>query len=997
MEFNVTLKKLVDKYQALTPKRFREFNEANTANAFIRPLFEILGWDFSDVDEVAAEQAVMKGRVDYVLKIDKVTRLCLEVKALRHELTDADRRQAISYAYNKGVTWAVLTNFAKLEVFNAEVKTNDLMSVRFISLADASYVKNSAKLALLSRESISRNRLDEEAIGYGRLARRVPIERRLYEDLITWRESLFNEVYLHNKNAGVTMDQADTLVEKLFSRLIFIRTAEDRGLAGNHPLLSALHQWQSAKVPLLARVLEVFQDFAGTFDSELFPKIDPWQGIWIDDNTLAEVIDGLYTVPNDFATYHFNVIEPDVFGQIYEQYLGYVARVARKASPAQQTLFPSTDVRVEMLKKQEKRKKSGIYYTPKWITDFIVRNTVTPFLERNSHHDAFDVRIVDPACGSGSFLIRAYDELLTYHAKTQGKTPSALSWPERIRILTRNIFGVDLDLQAVEIARLNLLIRALARRDALPPLEENIKCGNSLIYGSDEQLKACLGADYLNYHPFNWVEGFSSVMQRGGFDVVIGNPPYVMELRRNKDVFQPLRNTPLGQKYYESKMDIFYFFIELGLDLLKPNGYLGFVVQQYWLSRTHASKLREKVFSEAHPLILVDFGDYQVFPGAPGQHNMIVILRKAKGPQDTTLLLTLKTPDVSERELVAALAAEPRLQSVFDVKVIKSTKLFDVKVDKVLMVDNETTRVMNRLLKGCWHLGDAEVQIGADVHQPNLRADSLPKLASPALHKPGDGIFVVSNAEVQRLKLNLKEKALLKPFHYAEELDSYSYDQQVARWLIYTPVPIAREIKDNPGMYPNLTRHLDAYAPVITSDHAPYGIHRARQAEWFDDKNKIVGVRKTRRPRFVVIPDQWYGDQAVLIIRLVNHTDVSLHFLTAILNSTVATFWLYQEKRQGTQLQIDKEVLLHFPFPKMDNTSEAFRRSRDNVVKLAISIADWKRQLAALTLSGQDLFGEQTKVIEQKVAALISEVDTAVCQIYGLGERESKDILARYA
>lgn len=345
------------------------------------------------------------------------------------------------------------------------------------------------------------------------------------------------------------------------------------------------------------------------------------------------------------------------------------------------------------------------------------------------------------------FLIRAYDELLTYYAKVAGKPVSAIAWPERIRILTSNIYGVDLDAQAVEIARLNLLIRALAQRDLLPPLEANIQCGNSLIYGTDDQLESSLGSAYQSYNPFTWSDRFESIMKSGGFDIVIGNPPYIMELRDNKDIFQVLRGTPIGNKYYEPKMDIFYFFMELGLDLLKPNGYLGFIVQQYWLSRAHASKLREKVFTESHPVALIDLNEYQVFADAPGQHNMIVILQKSKSPKDRTLLLSLKKADASEGDITSALSCNPDDQHIFETRLIKTSQLLDTVTDKIYMIGSANASIKAKIERECWKLDANEIQQGIVIPQSYLNTEALSKLPNPSFHKSGEGIFVLSSAE----------------------------------------------------------------------------------------------------------------------------------------------------------------------------------------------------------------------------------------------------------
>lgn len=984
------IQNLVNRYQNLRETDKRHYNEANTVNAFIRPLFEALGWDFSNIDEVEAEKTVVRGRADYVFKVKRVSKFCVEVKALRHELTEQDREQAISYAYNKGVTWAILTNFVRTQVFNSEIK-GDLRSARFLDLHCTDYVAEFEDLLLLSKEAALNDELDKKAERYGKLARRIPVERKLYEQLTRWRTDVFNEVYGFNREKGITLDQADQLVERLFSRLIFIRTAEDRGLANNHPLLAALRQWERGGGSLLEKVKSIFQDFVLTFDSDIFPMMDPWRQIWINDHTLAAVIKGLYEVPGDYAKYYFNVIEPDVLGQVYEQYLGYVAKIAKPEIQSQQS-FIVPDEHIEISAKKEKRKKGGIYYTPKWVTDYIVRETLGRYLREHTYSEILNLKILDPACGSGSFLIRAYDELLSYHAKVQGKSQIELNWSERVRILTGNIFGVDLDPQAVEIARLNLLIRALSQREPLPPLEQNIQCGNSLIFGTEHELAKSLGSNFRELRPFNWEERFPDIMRTGGFDIVIGNPPYVMELRDNKEMFRQIKATPFGAKYYEPKMDLFYYFIELGIDLLRPGGYLGFIVEQYWVSRKHASKLRRKIFEETTPLILVDLGEYQVFHDAPGQHNMIVILQKKRDARSKTLLLRLKDSNISEQAIIKALAMDASQQEIFDADVIDTSKLYDASRDKVYVVKDVASRILAKLSRYSFYLDATEIQQGLVTPQHFLSTASISRLPSAEAHKAGEGIFVLSKAEASRLRLTANEKKLLRPFHYAEELDSYLYKPDVKYYLIYTPVEIAKDIECNPAKYPNIRAHLDKYQSVITSDHKPYGLHRARQPEWFEDPEKIVCVRKTTYPKVAVVPEPWYADQAVLIIRLTKHKKFSPYYITAILNSKVAHFWLYHQKRQGDQLQVDKEVLLHFPFPKLDLSNQADKRVHNRLAALARKISAQKKQLESLKNGSVDLFGERARELKATVQKLKDEIDEQVFKLYRLSPTEIQQI-----
>jgi len=237
-----------------------------------------------------------------------------------------------------------------------------------------------------------------------------------------------------------------------------------------------------------------------------------------------------------------------------------------------------------------------------------------------------------------------------------------------------------------------------------------------------------------------------------------------------------------------------------------------------------------------------------------------------------------------------------------------------------------------------------------------------------------------------------EEKKLLRPFHYAEEIDSYYYSPEVAHYLIYTPIAIAKDIESNPNKYPNIRSHLDKYQPVITSDHKPYGIHRARQHEWFEDPQKIICVRKARYPKFTVIPEAWYGDQAVLIIRLTEHTQVSPYFAVAILNSKIAHFWLFQQKRQGNQLQVDKEVLLHFPFHNVDLSKTKDKEICDGIMTLASKITEQKRELESVKSSGKDIFGEKSKELQAGIDKTKHQIDQLVYQLYKLSRDDIRRI-----
>jgi type I restriction-modification system DNA methylase subunit len=626
--------KLVAKYENLPTRTLNRYDEENTKKDFILPLFRHLGWEVDDLTEVAAEEKASSGRVDYAFKLGGVSRFYVEVKPLREDLGNRTdwAKQAITYAENKGVTWAILTNFKQLMVFNAEWDEPNLDRARFLNLTCHDYEPDFAKLWWLSKGSIEKGILNEEARKVGALKPKLPVEKSLYNQLLKWRTDLFNQIFHYQKDKGVSLRQTDELIQQFINRLVFIRNVEDRGIEENK-LRAALHQWRSGgrQGDLIDRVRGIFRNFASVYDSDLFPPLDAWDSVFVESVTLERIIDGLYERPTRLAGYDFAAIDADVLGAVYEQYLGYVAQVAQeqaKREAAQARFLGFEEPVFELEAKRLKRKQQGIYYTPKFVVDYIVRETVGRFLKERNHNEIVNMKILDPACGSGSFLIRAYEELLNYHAYQKGKSPAELDQWERLPILTGNIFGVDLDRQAVEIARLNLLLRSLSRQETLPSLADNIRQGNSLISGTEDELRGYFGDNWQDKKPFNWQTEFKDIMaNNGGFDVVISNPPYVgfhgftEEKPYLKSVFQSA----------QGRFDLYLPFIEKGIQILKHGGLLGFICPTNFMKRQHGQGLRKFLQQNCKILKIVDFEHYPVFEKALN-YTGIFIFEKSSPP-----------------------------------------------------------------------------------------------------------------------------------------------------------------------------------------------------------------------------------------------------------------------------------------------------------------------------------------------------------------------------
>src|SRR6266498_3095131 len=406
------IERLVKSFKSMPAAQRKGLNEMQTRLGYILPLFKALGWDTSNINEVSPEEKVSRGWVDFSFLIGNVPRYFLETKRANEDLNDARWvKQAIDYAWTKSVTWALLSDFEGLRVFNAEWKESNPFSAQFFELSLDTYMTDE-RLWWLSKEQTLSRRLDTEAEKVGKKVKRLPVSQNLFDDLKKWRENLFKNYKAFN--LGYSTAQIDEAVLRLLNRLIFIRTAEDREVEDNR-LRSLVRVLRDKKqINHLDRELAaLFRQFDETYNSELFARHFS-EELQIPPTDLEQVIEGLYE--KNFTRYNFNALDADVLGTAYEQYLGHV--VAEGA----------TETHVE--KKRIKRKSQGIYYTPTFVTKYIIQQTVGRYLDEQGYNPSRPPRVLDMACGSGSFLIEAFDVIDRYVMHLRGQatpTPTALT------------------------------------------------------------------------------------------------------------------------------------------------------------------------------------------------------------------------------------------------------------------------------------------------------------------------------------------------------------------------------------------------------------------------------------------------------------------------------------------------------------------------------------------------------------------------------------------
>lgn len=642
------------------------YNETQLRREFLDPFLKALGWDVDNTagyaeayKDVIHEDAIrIEGSPkapDYSFRIGGTRKFFVEAKrpALRVQSDPASAFQLRRYGWSAGLPLSVLTNFAAWSAYDCRIppaRGERATKARIMFVKFDEYDERWDEIAgVFSREAVLRGDFDRYVVNARSRRGTAPIDDYFLGEIEAWREQLAAD--LARRNRGLTQAELNYAVQATLDRIIFLRICEDRGLEDYGTLNDAV-----AGRGAYRRLRDLFEAADARYNSGLFHfRAEGGRGVpdtltlglRVDDDLLRSIVSRLY-YPD--SPYEFSVVSAEILGQVYEQFLGKIVR-----------LGPRRTVDVE--EKPEIRRAGGVYYTPAYIVRFIVTESLargleglTPvrFIRGGKRRKRF--RIVDPACGSGSFLIVAYQFMLDWYRDyyagnepeswARGRLPRIyqderggwrLTTSERKRILLDHIFGVDIDSQAVEVTKLSLLLKVLegenretlqlvlrvSNERALPDLDDNIKCGNSLVGTDVLDLLPDLDEETIaRINPFDWDTEFPDVNQAGGFDLVVGNPPYVYR-NATEAVLPPY----YGETYetVQGNFDLYKFFLERGLSLARGGGRLGFIVSASFLVQPTFSRLRRHLLS---------FTLEQLAPLGPGAFRQATI--------DSTILVARK-------------------------------------------------------------------------------------------------------------------------------------------------------------------------------------------------------------------------------------------------------------------------------------------------------------------------------------------------------------------
>lgn len=936
-----TISRLIQRYEQLTVKEKKDYNEANTRKNYILPMFEALGWDIHE--DVLEEDPAVSGRVDYSFRLNHITQFLLEAKSISENLDKNQwAKQTVEYGWNRGVPWVVLSDFEGLKLFNSEINTTHPKPIFDFKYTE--YLDNFDKLWLLSKESLEQNLLDTTLTGFGIGNKRIRINEVLATDLVKWRDQLTSN--FKSWNSGIDNALINESVQRILDRLIFIRVVEDKGIEDKF-LWQTFQKWQASGFKpnnFIELLIPLFRKFDETYNSNLFlehfcEKLDT------EGDPFKTIVPDLYTNKQQQVSYRFDAVNADVLGKVYEQYLGYLQKGKEDKG---------------------KRKKQGIYYTPSYIVDYIVRNTIGKKLEDYSNYsEKQSIKILDPACGSGSFLINSFDYLDNYFRKLNNENIADhnIAAIRKYRILSENVYGVDLDEQAIEIAKLNLLLQAVVPNFKLPLLNKHLHVGNSLIEDKGVTDKA-----------FEWKKEFSDVFERDnpGFDVIVGNPPYIKEFV-NRNAFDNLRNNP----YYQGKMDLWTLFACKAIDLLRDGGYLSFIAPNNWITNAGASIFRDKILREGEIQSFIDFGDYKVFEDA-GIQTMIFVFKKQKPRSNYNCrYFKISNSKATENEVNQ------------EIQKNKTTVNIDVNNtvgNNLTFFSSGENKILEKIKKASnFSLTEKEIAQGIVPNPDIVNKRTVGLLSNSKIKdfglKIGDGVFVVKKDFFA--KLSPQEEKYLKPVYEPNEVDRYFLPDKFSKQILYIN---KKNYKEDA---PTLIDHLEKYKEIMNQRRETvsgqlkfYHLHWPRNESFFDEGEKLLSVRKSIVPTFIYTKKPAY---VMLAFNVIKTSRIDLKYLNGLLNSKLILYWLkYKGKLQGSNFQIDKDPLLELPIVNSNDKNQIINMV--NFVKTIISLK--------ISLAKTNKNSDKYRKIENEIKEVDDKINKLVYQIYGLSSEDISEIEA---
>lgn len=990
-----------------------QYNETQLRREFVDPFFKVLGWDIDNEQgnaesykEVIHEDSIRIGGVhkapDYCMRIGNTRKFFVEAKKpsvnVKGNIDPAF--QVRRYGWSAKLPLSILTDFEEFSIYDCRLRPLQKDKPEKARIKYYTYKDYPEKwdeiVSIFSRDAVLNGSFDSYAEKVKQKKGTEEVDEAFLKEIEEWREMLAKNIALRNKE--LSQRELNFAVQQTIDRIVFLRICEDRGTEQYGRLLGEVNG-----AGIYGRLKKHFRDADERYNSGLFHFKEGKDqgdtpdtltlGLEIDDEVLKKMISRLY-FPE--SPYEFAVFSAEILGQVYEQFLGKVIR-----------LTEGHQAKIE--EKPEVRKAGGVYYTPSYIVKYIVEHTVGKLLEGKTPTQVGKLRIVDPACGSGSFLLGAYQYLLDWHIqwylkndpkkhqKALFKGPSGewrLSTAERKRILLNNMYGVDIDSQAVEVTKLSLLLKVLEgetdqslqgqfsgmKERALPNLGSNIKCGNSLI-GSDFYATQQVGMfdeeSKNRINMFDWEKAFPQVFtgKDAGFDAVIGNPPYIR--------IQAMKEwAPVEVEYYKKRYksaskgnyDIYVVFVERMLSLLNKSGALGYILPHKFFNAQYGESLREILSRGKHLQNVVHFGDQQIFKGATTYTCLMFLVKDGCKSCDFEKVDDLvgwrRRDDGAEKgkieaksitgkewnfvvgkgsELFERLKAMPvKLGDVADIFVGLQTSADDVFILNFVENDSGTTvRLMSKILK-------KEVVLEKDLVFP-----------------------VVSGTDVQRYEILPKRQFILFPYTVINE------ESMLIEWnrLVHDFPHAAEYLLQN-------KQRLESRENKKFDDDKWYRFGRSQNLG-IQNRIKLCVPRLVEKLNATVdIEGEYFLDNVDVggITIKPKFIDNKLLYLLGLINSSLLRSYFPHVSApfRGGFRSANRQFLSQLPFKPIDFSNPKEKSQHDHIVELVEKMLLLHKQVSTVKTP------HEKEMLQRQIEATDREIDEVVFELYEINSEQRK-------
>ncbi|MDP3150628.1 MAG: N-6 DNA methylase [Ignavibacteria bacterium] len=990
-----------------------DYNETLTRRDFIDPFFKALGWDMDNEQgyaesfrEVKHEDKLKIGNAvkapDYSFRANSDKKLFfVEAKkpsvVIKEDIHPA--YQVRRYGWSGKLAISIVTDFEEFAIYDCTkkpLKTDKASVARMKYLTFRDYLNEFDFLwDTLARISVLRGSLDKYVQGTANKRGAETVDKDFLKTLDGWRTYLATSLSRDNKE--LNEEEINFAVQQTIDRIIFLRIAEGRKVEPEGNLQTAIQQGDYYQ-----NLFSLFKEADDKYNSGLFDfkKDTISKNLKIDNKVIKTIISELY-VPK--SQYEFSELSVEILGSAYEQFLGKVIRIT-----------PAHHAKIE--EKPEVRKAGGVYYTPEYIVEYIVKNTVGKLVEGKTPKEISKIKIVDPACGSGSFLIGAYNYLLNYHKNyysNNGKpakgrkedtlTPEGhLTTAEKKRILLNNIYGVDIDVNAVEVTKLSLLLKCLEgeteasiahqlsmfHERVLPTLENNIKSGNSLV-STDIYENELFEVDKKT-KPFNWEKEFPEVFSvknsevekptsienlkkalrksveaekelneamrnyittvkepfiqyglQSGFDIVIGNPPWGADLSEEVLFYLRIKHSSIIVRMIDSYM----YFIKHSIDLLKIDGSFGMIIPSTFLNQSDMQLLRKLIAEELNLQVVINLGEKIFGPKVLNTSTILVFTKSLLKDKEIVVADIREYNPDDKGNALNEISLSQKDQWLELVKADPQTTYFTFNTSNVALLNK-----LKKKFTPFSEIVEGEIQRGI----------------SPDYAKA----FVISSKEAASKKI---ERKILKPLVLGKHISRYS-SIHTDEFILYLTS------KDNIALYPNAKAHLSEFKKFITcrevaeGKHPWYALHRPRNPEIFSVK-KFIGLTTTKKLCLVYDDEGYYTTDALYVFK--TKAGINEKAILAILHSKVFQF-LYDTAIQGGQRVIPqvKAVFLNaLPFPNIEKSQTEIIKLVDQLLKLNEEKANTKLQ-------------SEIEQIQRHINFCDDQINAKVYELYGLEQPE---------